>query len=49
MKEKENGAVASVDANADDKKLQTYFAEVFPNYDRYRVFPSKYKENNRVI
>ena len=44
MKEKENGAAASVDPNAEAENLQTYFAEILPDYDRNRVYPSNIKK-----
>lgn len=40
VKTKENGAVCSVDAKADNDILRKYMAEVLPEYDRDRVYPS---------
>lgn len=41
VKEKENGEVASINpAKASSDKLRAYFAEVLPNFDRDRVYPS---------
>jgi hypothetical protein len=44
IKTKENGSVVSVDPKSDAKLLQTYFAEVLPDFDRERVFPSDIKK-----
>jgi hypothetical protein len=40
IKEKENGALCSVDSKADNNKLCNYMAEILPEYDRDRVYPS---------
>lgn len=40
MKEKENGEKAPIEASAKGEALRTYFAEVLPNFDRDRVYPS---------
>ena len=40
VKQKENGAVASVSPKADKETLRSYFAEVLPNFDRERVYPN---------
>ena len=41
VKEKENGEVASINpAKASSDELRAYFAEVLPNFDRDRVYPS---------
>lgn len=40
VKTKENGAVCSVDPKADNDTLRKYMAEVLPEYDRDRVYPS---------
>ncbi len=40
VKTKENGAVCSVDSKADNDKLRNYMAEILPDYDRDRVYPS---------
>lgn len=45
MKQKENGAAVSLDlkkATADE--LRSYLAEVLPNFDRDRVYPSDIKK-----
>ncbi|MEI6753190.1 MAG: DUF5606 domain-containing protein [Paludibacter sp.] len=40
VKTKENGAVCSVDSKADNDILRKYMAEILPEYDRDRVYPS---------
>ena len=40
VKAKENGAVASIDTKSDNDKLRAYMAEILPDYDRDRVYPS---------
>lgn len=40
VKTKENGAVCSIDPKADNDTLRKYMAEVLPEYDRDRVYPS---------
>lgn len=41
LKAKENGSICSFDAKkADNDQLRNFFAEVLPNYDRDRVYPS---------
>ena len=40
VKKKENGAVASVSPKADKEVLRTYFAEILPNFDTERVYPT---------
>lgn len=41
VKEKENGEVASINpAKVSSEELRAYFAEVLPNFDRDRVYPS---------
>jgi len=40
LKEKENGAVCSIDPKSDNDKLRKYMLEVLPDYDRDRVYPS---------
>jgi leucyl-tRNA synthetase len=40
VKAKENGAKCSVDAKADNDVLRKYMAEILPEYDRERVYPS---------
>jgi len=37
---KENGAVCSIDAKAENQVLRTFMAEVLPEYDKDRVYPS---------
>jgi len=45
LKEKENGAVCSLDIKKASKdQLFDFFAEVLPNFDRDRVFPSDVKK-----
>ncbi|MCE5331284.1 MAG: DUF5606 domain-containing protein [Bacteroidales bacterium] len=40
IKVKENGAICPVDAKSDNNLLREYMAEVLPEYDRERVYPS---------
>ena len=40
VKKKENGAVASVSPKADNEVLRTYFAEILPDFDTERVYPT---------
>lgn len=45
VKEKENGAAASIDyKTASAEQLHAYFAEVLPNYDRDRVHTGDIKK-----
>lgn len=44
MKTKENGAKATVDPKADAETLRTYFAEIVPDFDRERVYPTDIKK-----
>lgn len=45
LKDKENGAVASIDPKkATSEELRTFFAEVLPNFDRDRVYPNDIKK-----
>ncbi len=44
MKAKENGAAASVDPKADTESLRAYFAEIVPDFDRDRVYPTDIKK-----
>ena len=45
IKEKENGGNVSVDyVKADSDELRTYFAEILPNFDRERVYPTDIKK-----
>lgn len=40
VKTKENGVVCPIDPKSDNDKLRKYMAEVLPEYDRDRVYPS---------
>jgi hypothetical protein len=40
MKAFEKGAVASIDPKSDTNALRTYFAQIVPNFDRDRVYPT---------
>ena len=44
MKNKENGAKASISTSAKPEELRKFFAEVLPNFDRERVYPSDIKK-----
>lgn len=44
VKEKENGAVASIDLKSDPEALRKYFSEVLPDFDRERVYPTDIKK-----
>jgi hypothetical protein len=44
MKVKENGAEASVDPKSDAEALRAYFAEIVPDFDRERVYPTDIKK-----
>lgn len=44
VKEKENGEKASISTSAKPEELRTYFAEILPNFDRERVYPSDIKK-----
>ena len=45
LKAKEGGKVAQIDARkADAKQLREYFAEVLPDFDRDRVYPTDIKK-----
>lgn len=44
VKNKENGAVASISPSAKADELRTYFAEILPDFDRDRVYPSDIKK-----
>lgn len=45
LKEKENGAVASIDAKkASSEELRSYMAEILPNFDRERVYLTDIKK-----
>lgn len=40
VKAKENGEKCSIDAKSDNDVLRKYMAEILPEYDRDRVYPS---------
>ena len=40
VKAKENGEKCSIDAKSDNDGLRKYMAEILPEYDRDRVYPS---------
>ncbi|OJX83792.1 MAG: hypothetical protein BGP01_10275 [Paludibacter sp. 47-17] len=40
IKVKENGGLCPVDPKADNHQLKQYMAEILPDYDRDRVYPS---------
>lgn len=40
VKARENAAQCSIDPKADNDKLRKYMAEILPEYDRDRVYPS---------
>ncbi len=40
LKEKENGALCSIDPKSDNDKLRSYMSEILPDFDRDRVYPS---------
>jgi hypothetical protein len=40
LKEKENGALCSIDPKSDNDKLRNYMSEILPDFDRDRVYPS---------
>lgn len=44
IKEKESGKACSISPKSSNKDLNSYFAEVLPNYDRDRVYPSDIKK-----
>ena len=45
VKKKENGEISSFDyRKASKAELETYFAEVLPNFDRDRVYPTDIKK-----
>ena len=45
IKEKENGAKVTLDIKkADNETLRAYLAEVLPNFDRERVYPTDIKK-----
>jgi hypothetical protein len=40
LKTKENGAVCALDPKSDNDKLRKFMAEILPEFDRDRVYPS---------
>ena len=44
IKEKENGVKASISTSAKPEELRAYFAEILPDYDRERVYPTDIKK-----
>lgn len=44
LKTKENGAKASIDPKADANTLRAYFAEIVPDFDKERVYPTDIKK-----
>jgi len=44
LKTKESGAKASVDPKSDANTLRTFFAEIVPDFDRERVYPTDIKK-----
>ena len=44
VKEKENGAVSSIDLKSKPDVLRKYFAEILPDFDRERVYPTDIKK-----
>ncbi|WP_455496582.1 DUF5606 family protein [Coprobacter sp.] len=44
VKDKENGAAAAIDLKSDPEILRKYFAEVLPDFDRERVYPTDIKK-----
>ena len=44
VKNKENGQQASIPTSAKPDELRAYFAEILPNFDRERVYPSDIKK-----
>jgi hypothetical protein len=44
IKVKENGAVSSISSKADAESLRAYFAEIVPDFDRERVYPTDIKK-----
>lgn len=40
IKTKENGGICPVGSKADNEELRKYMAEILPDYDRDRVYPS---------
>lgn len=44
VKEKEDGAKASIEPKSDNESLRKYMEEVLPDYDKSRVYPSDIKK-----
>ncbi len=44
LKNKENGEKATISTSAKPEELRNFFAEVLPNFDRERVYPSDIKK-----
>lgn len=44
IRDKENGADASIQTNAKPEALKEYFEEVLPSFDRDRVYPTDIKK-----
>ncbi len=44
IKEKENGANVSLAPKSDNKALREYFADILPNFDREKVYPTDIKK-----
>ena len=44
IKTRENGQKASIDPKSDAETLRKYLAEVLPNFDRERVYPTDIKK-----
>lgn len=44
IKEKENGAAASISPKSEQKVLRDYFAEILPDFDRERVYATDIKK-----
>jgi len=44
LKTKENGAKASADPKSDANTLRNFFAEIVPDFDRERVYPTDIKK-----
>ncbi len=44
IKNKENGAKASINTSAKPEELKKYFQEVLPDFDRDRVYPTDIKK-----
>lgn len=44
IKQKENGAKASINTSAKPEELKKYFGEILPTFDRERVYPTDIKK-----